>query len=144
MMNRGLHNQYPNDVDVRSLGLDLINGGFDYDEANHNVVSVEEVPAEVRMSKDFADPVSGSAYEGIGNYNERMGSGSEMMQRWFAPISARGVIVGTLSHTHLLLSLLCIAKGAKWDTTDSEGRMVFPWAPTVASARPQSRPRTLY
>ena len=49
-----------------------------------------------------------------------------MMQRCFTPISARGAIVGTLSHTHLLLALLCIAKGAKWDTTDSEGRMVFP------------------
>ena len=57
MMNRGLLNQYPNDIDVRSLGLDLIKGGFDYDEANHNGVSVEEVPAEVRISKDFVDPV---------------------------------------------------------------------------------------
>ena len=104
----------------------MINGGFGYDEANHNGVAVEEVPAEVRMSKGFADPVSGGAYEGIGNYNARMSSGSEMMQRCFILIPARGVIVGTLSHTHLLLSLLCIAKGAKWDTTDSEGQMVFP------------------
>ena len=38
MTNRGLTNQYPNENDVRSLGLSLIRGGFDYDEANHNGV----------------------------------------------------------------------------------------------------------
>ena len=48
MTNRGLLNQYPNENDVRSLGLALIAGGFDYDEANHNGVGVEEVPPEVR------------------------------------------------------------------------------------------------
>ena len=38
MTNRGLLNQYPNENDVRSLGLALIAGCFDYDEANHNGV----------------------------------------------------------------------------------------------------------
>ena len=124
MTNRGLLNQYPNENDVRSLGLALIAGGFDYDEANHNGVGVEEVPPEVRASTK--DPLTGHAYEGIGNYNERMTSSSDVLQTCFTKITARGVVVGTLSHTHLLLLLLCIAKGAKWATTDSEGQMTFP------------------
>ena len=124
MTNRGLLNQYPNENDVRSLGLALIAGGFDYDEANHNGVGVEEVPPEVRASTK--DPLTGNVYEGIGNYNERMTSSSDVLQTCFTKITARGVVVGTLSHTHLLLLLLCIAKGAKWATTDSEGQMTFP------------------
>ena len=71
MMNRGLHNTYPNGRDVRSLGLELISGCFDYDEANHNGVAVEEVPAEVRAASNFLDPITKSAYEGIGCYNEK-------------------------------------------------------------------------
>ena len=64
MTNRGLLNQYPNENDVRSLGLALIAGGFDYGEANHNGVGVEAVPPEVRASTK--DPLTGHVYEGIG------------------------------------------------------------------------------
>ena len=101
MTNRGLLNQYPNENDVRSLGLALIAGGFDYDEANHNGVGVEEVPPEVRASTK--DPLTGHVYEGIGNYIERMTNSSDLLQTCFTKITARGVVVGSLSHTHLLL-----------------------------------------
>ena len=124
MMNRGLPHIYPNENDVRSLGLGLIKGGFDYAEANHNGVAVEEVPPEVWASTK--DPLTQLAYESIGNYNERMTSSTNLMKKCFTKISARGVIVGTLAHTHLLLVLLSIAKGAKWDTTDDDGNAKFP------------------
>ena len=104
MMNRGPHSTYPNGKDVRSLGLDLIKGCFDYDEANHNGVAVEEVPPEVRCSaRVFLDPCTKGAYEGIGSYNERMARHSEFIQGCFTLVTARGVVAGTLSHTHLLL-----------------------------------------
>ena len=67
MMNRGLHDIYPNGDDVRALGLRLI-PGFDYAEANHNGVAVEEIPASVQSKGViiFRDPVTKEAYESIG------------------------------------------------------------------------------
>ena len=47
-LNRGSPEVYPNGDDVKTLGLQLIKSTFDYAEASHNGVAVEEVPAEVR------------------------------------------------------------------------------------------------
>ena len=36
------------------------------------------------------------------------------------------IVVGTLSHSHMLLFLLCLVAQAKWDVTDDEGNFIFP------------------
>ena len=130
MMNRGLHDIYPNGDDVRALGLRLI-PGFDYAEANHNGVAVEEIPASVQSKGViiFRDPVTKQAYEGIGEYNYKHCSGSEYLGTCFDKIEARQVLAGTLSHSHLLLVLLCVRSKAKWKTYDEakeDGTFKFP------------------
>ena len=119
MMNRGLHDIYPNGDDVRALGLRLI-PGFDYAEANHNGVAVEEIPASVQAEGIiiFRDPVTKEVYEGIGEYNYKHCSGSEYLGTCFDKIEARSVLAGTLSYSHLLLVLLSVRSKAKWKTYD--------------------------
>ena len=130
MMNRGLHDIYPNGDDVRALGLRLI-PGFDYAEANHNGVAVEEIPASVQSKGIiiFRDPVTKEAYESIGEYNYKHCSGSEYLGTCFDKIEARLVLAGTLSHSHLLLVLLSVRSKAKWKTYDEakeDGTFKFP------------------
>ena len=116
---------YPNGSDVRALGLRLISK-FDYAEANHNGVAVEEVPADVQAVHGFVDPVTSAKYEGIGRYSHRMCDGAEYLVTCFSADQARAVIAGSLSHSHLLLVLLCILTGAKWDQKDADGNSKFP------------------
>ena len=130
MMNRGLRNIYPNGTDVRTLGLEIIASCLDYAEANHNGVAVEEVPPAVwAQGGGLKDPITKESYEGIGRYNLECCRGAAYLDTCFTDAQARAVIVGTLSHSHLLLVLLCIAAGAKWnvlDETKDDGTMKFP------------------
>lgn len=125
LMNRGGHEVYPNPIDVRALGLKLIQN-FDYAEANHNGVAVEEIPPEVRATHGFKDPWTGGVYEGIGPYNDRNCRGHEIYAGVFNADLARSVIFGALSHSHLALVLLCIMVGAKWSVRDKDGNHTFP------------------
>jgi hypothetical protein len=135
-MNRGGHEVYPNGNDVRRLGLEILSSYMDHAEANHNGVVVEEVPADVQAAPGFKDPVKAAVaadysygkatYEGIGHYNYRMCNGSDYLGSCFTEDQARGVVAGTLSHSHLLLVLLSMAKGGEWKVTDADGTFTFP------------------
>lgn len=85
-MNRGSPEVYPNDIDVKTLTLRLIKNYFDYAEANHNGVAVEEVPADVRACGACkCDPYyRNQTFEDIGKYNLRMSGGSGVLAGCFS------------------------------------------------------------
>ena len=64
--NRG--GMYPQPDVVRNLGLKIITKGFNQSEANHEGVSVEEIPYCERAKHSRSD---GSPYEPYGDYNIR-------------------------------------------------------------------------
>ena len=64
--NRG--GMYPQPDTVRNLGLKIITKGFNQSEANHEGVSVEEIPCSERAAHSRSD---GSPYEPYGDYNIR-------------------------------------------------------------------------
>ena len=64
--NRG--GMYPQPDVVRNLGLKIITKGFNQSEANHEGVSVEEIPCSERAAHSRSD---GSPYEPYGDYNIR-------------------------------------------------------------------------
>ena len=76
--------------------------GFDLEEANHGGVCVQEVPGEERHRCE-------TSYEWNLNNNR-----DTLLQGCF-PSDAAVVAYGTLSHSHLLLTLLCWYHGLKWD-----------------------------
>jgi hypothetical protein len=130
MLNRGPAEIYPNGTDVKTLGVSLVASCLDLAEADHNGIVVEEIPADVRASSavagHFMDPHTGKQYEGIGRYNLAMCLGSNYLQTCYNNCDIHGVIYGTLSHSHLLLFLLCAMTGAKWDIVDDAGSPKFP------------------
>ena len=97
MMNRGLHDIYPNGADVRELGIRLYMSTLDLAEANHNGVVVEEVPAHERTAIKFKDPVTGQKYLSIGDYKLAKCCGNNRLATCFSETSARHVGFGTLS-----------------------------------------------
>ena len=128
-MNRGTPEIYPNGIDVKTLGLEIFKSTCDEAEANHNGVCVEEVPPEVRGGPGFRDPWTKLPYEGIGKYNLDKVSAAEYLSTCFDEIGARLICFGTLSHSHLLLVLLCAVTRAKWDVNDPNGKPMFPCDP---------------
>ena len=125
-MNRGTPEVYPNGQDVRTLGLTTIRVSFDYAEANHNGVAVEEMPPGVQSEAGFFDPWTRKKYEGYGAYNLRMCDGSTYLRSAFTEDLVRQIVAGTLSHSHLLLALLCIMAGAEWNVKDDKNNFAFP------------------
>ena len=123
MMNRGMLEIYPNGSDVVSLCKEIVRNGFDASEANHNGIAVEEVPLQEHGAKD---PVTGKTYRSIGDYNVEMSSNNSFLKTCFSLESARRVVAGTLSHSHLLLVLLCCRTCAKWDLVDEDGKPMHP------------------
>jgi hypothetical protein len=91
---------------------------LDHAEANHNGVVVEEVPAHERTDNKFKDPVTNPKHLCIGDYNLAKCCGNNRLATCFSETSARHVGVGTLSHSHLLLVILCHMTGAQWDVLD--------------------------
>ena len=107
----GVHPQnrggvYPQSDTVRNLGLTIISRGFNQSEANHEGVSVEEVPYCERAEHSRSD---GSPYEPYSDYNIRQ-IGHLFLETCF--INALDMY-GTLSHCHLLLVLLSWLNGAE-------------------------------
>ena len=73
MSRLGVHPQnrggmYPQPDVVRNLGLKIITKGFNQSEANHEGVSVEEIPCSERAAHSRSD---GSPYEPYADYNIR-------------------------------------------------------------------------
>ena len=123
-MNRGGHEVYPNSDDVKKLGLNLIKAGFDYAEANHNGVAVEEFFGRV------AAVAAHDTLKRVGEYNYQKCLGSPALGQCFGSAKYGDIIAGTLSHSHLLLVLLCIKGNARWNIDDGEGNMTYPCDPS--------------
>ena len=109
---------YPNDSRCKGLGKKIALWGADQEEADHNGVCVEEIPAAEREKhKDLLKNLP--TYQ---EWNVTNSSKCEMLRDCFA---GSMVQVATLSHGHLLLILLCWAVGAKWDMRDDEGNPLY-------------------
>ena len=79
------------------------------DEANHEGVCVQEVPAGER-DKDPLNP--DKPYESYTGLNFVKCSTTQLLRTCFTTES--GTLYGTLSHSHLLLALLAMKTGAPW------------------------------
>ena len=108
--NRG--GMYPQPDTVRNLGLKIITNGFNQSEANHEGVSVEEIPCSERAAHSRSD---GSPYEPYGDYNIRQ-CDHKYLVKCFSQL--HDIMYGTLSHSHLLLVLLSWLNGAEWKIDD--------------------------
>ena len=103
---------YPQPVIVRNLGLKIITKGFNQSEANHEGVSVEEIPCSERAAHSRSD---GSPYEPYGDYNIRQ-CDHKYLVKCFSQL--HDIMYATLSHSHLLLVLLSWLNGAEWKIDD--------------------------
>ena len=112
--NRG--GMYPQPDVVRNLGLKIITKGFNQSEANHEGVSVEEMPYCERAKHSRSD---GLPYEPYADYNIRQ-CDHLFLDKCFSHI--HDSMYGTLSHSHLLLVLLSLANGADWKVEDELNR----------------------
>ena len=101
----GVHPQtrgglYPQPDTVRNLGLKIITKGFNQSEANHEGVSVEEMPFCERAKHGRS---GGLPYAPYADYNLRQ-CDHQFLEKCFSLIN--DIMYGTLSHSHLLLVLL--------------------------------------
>ena len=108
--NRG--GMYPQPDVVRNLGLNIITKGFNKSEADHEGVSVEEIPCSERAAHSRSD---GSPYEPYGDYNIRQCDHKYLVE-CFSQL--HDIMYGTLSHSRLLLVLLSWLNGADWKIDD--------------------------
>ena len=97
--NRG--GQYPMPQTVANLGIGTFEDGFSSEEANHEGVCVQEIPEGFRP-QDWETSLA---------VNQKKTKGT-LLEGCF-PSDAHSAY-GTLSHSHLLLTLLCWHFGLKW------------------------------
>ncbi len=105
-MNRG--GVHPQPDTVQNLGLKLLEVGFGEDEANHEGVCVREAHDEARRRDLVA---SDKSYETYTQFNITNCQHSAL-STCFMP-GGVDVKYGTLSHSHLLLVLLCLSTQAE-------------------------------
>ena len=104
--NRG--GMYPQPDTVRNLGVQNMATGFNWREADHAGVCVEDMPFRERSS-------STSIVESYADYNIRQ-CDHQFLETCFSLLN--DIMYGTLSHSHLLLVLLAWANGADWNVED--------------------------
>ena len=104
--NRG--SVYPQQETVKNLGVNLLSWGFSQEEADHAGLCVEEIPMADRPA----------LYESYTVWNKKHCVGAELLDTCFVGTDA---MYGTLSHSHLLLVLLCWSSGARWGLVDEDG-----------------------
>ena len=109
--NRG--GAYPNEETVRNLGIWIADNGFSQDEADHNGVCVEEVPEAQRPEGEKQSMLQ---------YNREKVAGTKYLEGLFDDNDG---MYGTLSHSHLTLTLLAWETGAKWKLTNERGESRF-------------------
>ena len=109
---------YPQQDDVRGLGKRLVELGYSQDEADHQGVCVEEVPAEHRSRGEGKPPL-----ESITEFNRTRCSGQEYLMDAFGEHTL--LQVGLLSHSHLMLVLRCWQRKAKWNLQGCSGELLF-------------------
>ena len=100
---------YPNQDDVRTLGVKIAGTGFLQEEADYQGVCVEDVPDGHRVS---GRPT-------LSRYNLDKCSGQDFLMDAFRVGCVLGM--GTLSHSHLPLVSRCWIRKAKWNITDKDG-----------------------
>ena len=105
--NRG--GQYPMVQTAVNLGVGIFQDGFNPEDANHEGVCVQEIPEGSRPSGWETSYV-----------RNRVRTAGTMLEGCF-PVDAAVVAFGTLSHSHLLLTLLCWHYGLKWDVPTEGG-----------------------
>ena len=106
--NRG--GQYPQAGTVENLGVHIFTEGFNAEEANHEGVCVQEVPVNDR-APDYT-----SSYD----WNVQQCKGTSLEGCF--PQDGTVPSFGTLSHSHLLLTMLSWVNGLKWKIPcDAEG-----------------------
>ena len=97
---------YPMPLTVANLGIGLFQDGFIAAEAHHEGVCVQEIPESHRPE----------GWETSFEWNKR-NVACTMLAKCF-PSEAAVAAYCTLSHSHLLLTLLCWLFGVKWDIPD--------------------------
>ena len=111
-MNRG--GVYPQPEVVKGLALEILRLGFNRAEADHEGVCVEEVPL---LEQKHAPLHRASPYVSYGEWNRSHCETSALLKTCFC---SGDVLYGTLSHSHLLLTLRCWVTGAQWDLADQQ------------------------
>ena len=119
-MNRG--GVYPQPDRVVGLGVDLLNKGCSEEEANHEGVCVQEVPAEHRAHDPSYTIVP---YETYAQYNARSCGQQGPLKTCFPEDALLDILYGTLSHCHLLLVLLCLSTGATWEWPEKLAKLLL-------------------
>ena len=89
---------------------DLLLKGISVAEANHEGVVVQELPRE---HWDAFNCHYNKPYESLRDFNMSKTASVKALQVAFSP--AGSFQHGTLSHSHLLVGLLCLKTGAQWD-----------------------------
>ncbi len=117
-MNRG--GVYPNGERVANLAVELLKAGFSEEEANHEGVCVQEVPATERKH----DPVYQKPYLTYAQYN-LLGCAQPALKTCFTDGSEKDTMHGTLAHGHLLLVLLGLQTGATWALPEDLGKKLL-------------------
>ncbi len=87
----------------------MLKKGFNLDEANHEGVCVQEVPASERRTDPLSPDKPYVTYKAL---NLDRSNRSHLLRTCFNALS--DTMYGTLSHSHLLLVLLAILTGAPW------------------------------
>ena len=93
----------------------MLDWGFDRCEANHNGISVEEIPEKNRAALEAEGKLK--HYQYLKLWNEQHCEASVYLAGAFEQSTP---LYGTLSHSHLLLVLLCWSTGAKWELKDKK------------------------
>ena len=114
-LNRG--GVYPHAETVMNLALRLLDAGFSAEEANHEGVCVQELPSQEWQNGDTPQ----LRYETYKDFNIRSCE-SLPMSCCFGNESE--VHYGTLSHSHLLLVLLCLQNGVRWPMPEKWAKIV--------------------
>ena len=100
---------FPTEETVMNLGMAILEIGFSVDEANHEGVCVQEVPAdEAKNVKLGAE----GPYETYLAYNKRKTASVKALSTTFS--QAHSIVYGTLSRNRLFLILRATSSGAKW------------------------------
>ena len=107
---------YPNEDRVKGLGVDILRWGADCEEADHNGVTVEEIPTSEREKHPQL------RIERYADYNRRKCNERPLLQSCF---QQSDVFYGNLSHNTLLLVLLSWATSAKWDLKGADEKPYF-------------------
>ena len=112
MSNRG--GQYPSGLRCKGLCLSVLEAGFSKEDVNHQLVAVEETPAEHIRSR-------GTDYQSGASYNKDRSSKDELLCSCYDDPYC-DVRVMLLAHNHTMLVLRAFLAQATWDLPPDKER----------------------